>query len=202
MAAPGQTPPQFWQNHNLEPKRGFRFLLEVATPDGSFKEFLIKSVKKPSFTINATPHNYLNHTFHYPGRVTWNEINFVIVDTVSDGANATVEVLKMLEASGYELPVLPGSAGEESGRGSISKDAAVRTMGSVYIKTLDAEGSEIERWILNNAWVKSADFGGLDYSSEDLLNVTVTMQYDNAYVSLGAKGGGPAFHPNTPGVSI
>ena len=40
---------------------------------------------------------------------------------------------------------------------------------------------------LNNAWFKDVKFGDLDYDSEDMLNVEVSLRYDNA--NLRSSGG-------------
>jgi hypothetical protein len=185
----------FWQNVNLEPKRGFRFLLSVeGGANFGISQFLIKSVKKPSVGVGESSHNFLNHTFFYPGRFTWQEVNFVVVDTVDPSANASKQVMQLLEASGYELPTTPSAA---SDRKSMSKKASVTGLGTVKIKTLNAEGVVIEEWVLNNAWVKTADFGALDYGTEDLLNVSIGLRYDNAYLNVKGKGN----FPTTPGVS-
>ena len=38
----------------------------------------------------------------------------------------------------------------------------------------------IEEWILYNAWVKEVKFGDLDYTSDDLTEITLTLRYDFA----------------------
>ena len=186
----------FWQNVQLEPKRGFRFILSVAGgANFGISDFLVKNVKKPAVGVGEGVHNFLNHTFYYPGRFTWQEVNFTVVDTVAADANASKQVMKLLEASGYELPTTPTTAGD---RKSMSKKASVNGLGTVQIKTLDAEGEVVETWVLNNAWVKTADFGQLDYATEDLLNVSIGLRYDNAYLSVA----GDAKYPTTPGVNV
>jgi hypothetical protein len=188
----------FWQNVSLEPKRGFRFLLSVqggsiGGSDG-ISQFLIKSVKKPSVGVGESSHNFLNHTFFYPGRFTWQEVTLVIVDTVDPTANASKQVMQLLEASGYQLPTPPSIAGD---RKTMSKKESVGGLGTVKIKTLNAEGAVIEEWVLNNAWVKTADFGSLDYGTEDLLNVSLSLRYDNAYLNVKGQGN----FPTGPGIS-
>jgi hypothetical protein len=103
--------------------------------------------------------------------------------------------MQLLEASGYELPTTPTIAGD---RKTMSKKASVTGLGTVRIKTLNAEGAVIEEWVLNNAWVKTADFGALDYGIEDLLNVSIGLRYDNAYLSVA----GGTNYPTTPGVIL
>jgi hypothetical protein len=70
---------------------------------------------------------------------------------------------------------------------TISKEKSTDALGQVQIVQLDADGEEREIWILNNAWIKDAKFGDLDYGAEDMLNVEVTLKYDNA--SLRSSGG-------------
>lgn len=182
----------FWQNPALEPKRGFKFVLRVAgTKTFGIKQFLVKKVTKPAFTVTESEHKYLNHSFYFPGKVQWNEVAFTIVDTLgmADGTVAMVELFKQM---GYSLPSNPDAEGPPApGRpnamGTISKKSATAAMGEVQIVQLDSEGNEREVWTLNNAWFKDVKFGDLDYDSEDMLNVEVSLRYDNA--SLRSSGG-------------
>tara|TARA_Y100000310_G_scaffold111997_1_gene110417 strand:- start:3150 stop:3713 length:564 start_codon:yes stop_codon:yes gene_type:complete len=174
----------FWQDPSLEPKRQYKFILSI--PGGSstqgLREFLVKKVGKPSWTISETEHKFLNHSFWYPGRTTWEAIEAVVVDTVDPTANATQEVMHMLEESGYELPTTPQNT---VGWGTASKSKAVRNaLGQVKIKTIDADGEIVEEWVLNNAWIQKAAFGDVSYDSEELIEVSLTMRFDNAFVNV------------------
>lgn len=60
----------FWQTTDVEPKRGYRFILSIP----GFPQYIIKSVKKPSFTIGKTPHQYLNHTFTTQDELSGNRL--------------------------------------------------------------------------------------------------------------------------------
>ena len=174
----------FWTDPTLEPKRDYKFILSM--PGGSattgIQEFLVKSVGKPTFDIGVANHDFLNHRFYYPGKTIWNPINATIVDTVDPSLNATQAIMKVLEESGYDLPTTPTVT---TGFGTVSKDKAVNAaLGQVKIKTLDSSGNTVEEWTLNNAFLVKAEFGSLDYTSEDLVNVNLTIQYDNAYINV------------------
>ena len=175
----------FWQNSSLEPKRAFKFVLRVVG-SGTFgiKQFLIKKVTKPSFTISESEHKYLNHSFYFPGKVTWNEISFTIVDTLgmSDG---TAGMVRLFKEMGYDLPANPDTG--PAALRTISKKSATAAMGQMEIVQLDSDGTEREIWKLNGAWFKDVKFGDLDYDSEDMLNVEVAVRYDNA--DLKSSGG-------------
>ena len=91
----------FWLNPNFEPKRQFRFLVQLSL-SGQDVTFLAKSVDRPSYTISENPHQFFNHTFYYPGRVTWNTISLTLVDPVSP--NAAELLYQYLEDAGVQKP--------------------------------------------------------------------------------------------------
>jgi len=180
----------FWQDPNLEPKRQFKFILSI--PGGSktqgIREFLVKKVKKPEWTIGDTPHKFLNHTFYYPGKIEWSPIDVTIVDTVDPTANASQQIMHILEESGYELPTTPTIT---QGWGTISKRKAVNdALGQVKIKTINSDGETVEEWVLNNAWIFKVGLGELSYEDEGLVDVTLSMRYDNAYIDVKGRGDG------------
>jgi len=174
----------FWQDSSLEPKRTYKFILSIPGTSAGTKisRFLVKKVAKPSWETTSVEHKFLNHTFYYPGKTTWQPIEVTVVDTIDPTANATQQIMKVLEASGYELPQVPKVV---AGWGTVSKAKAVDDgLGSVTIDTIDAGGAIVETWVLNNAWIQKASFGDLSYEDEALLDVTFTIQYDNAYVNV------------------
>ena len=88
----------------------------------------------------------------------------------------------MLEESGYELPTTPQTT---VGWGTTSKAKAVRNaLGQVKIKTINAEGQVVEEWVLNNAWIQKATFGDVTYDNEDMIEVALTMRFDNAFINV------------------
>jgi hypothetical protein len=50
------------------------------------------------------------------------------------------------------------------------------------ITVYDAEGEQVELWTLKNFFLKSAKFGTLDYSSDELKQADLTIRYDWATV--------------------
>ncbi len=57
---------------------------------------------KPSFAIANAEHKYLNHTFYYPGSVTWNPVSIVMVDPVNPDMSATFS--DIITQGGYAPP--------------------------------------------------------------------------------------------------
>ena len=163
---------QFWSSAGLEPKRKFRWLLYFA----GAPKFIIKSVTKPSFQIGSTSHQFLQHTFNFPGRVTWQDISLTLVDPVDPDAAQTL--YNMLQAFGYELPtnILTSATGMKT----ISKNDMVTTLGEFKIQQISANSNTeiLEEWILKNPQITSVSFDGLDYTSDEALNITVGIKYD------------------------
>ena len=164
-----------------EPKRKFRFQVSfdsVSDPNGNGSVlWYAKTVNKPSFSLTTTEHKYLNHTFYYPGSVTWNDVSLTLVDPVNPDLSVTLA--RILEQSGYSLP---GNAIERSSLSTISKGQAVGALGQVTVTQFNSEGSAIETWTLWNAFITEAKFGDLEYGSDELLQLDLTLKYDWARI--------------------
>mgnify|MGYP001250831452 CR=1 FL=1 len=177
----------FWNDKITEPKRKFRWLLSV----GGIPYYTIKKVNRPTYEIAEAEHKFINHTFYFPGRVTYNTISFTIVDTASPDAAETLK--QMLYGAGYALP-----KNENVATQTITKHGGVTALGDVKIELLGGggktgsgggggivspqndEGQVLEFWTLKNAWVKKIEFSELDYDGDDLAEITVEVRYDYA----------------------
>tara|TARA_B100001094_G_C18140401_1_gene777517 strand:+ start:938 stop:1543 length:606 start_codon:yes stop_codon:yes gene_type:complete len=179
-----------------DPKRKFRFTVQFQGIDASTSGgggatlWYAKTAGKPSFTIASSEHKYLNHTFYYPGSVTWNTISVAMVDPVDPDVTATLS--DIIVQSGYSPP------NDASSLGTMSKAKAAGALGKVIITQIDAQGSPLETWTLWNAFIKDVKFGDLEYGADDLTETTVELQYDWARVetvvpSSAVAGGGNEF---------
>ena len=179
-----------------DPKRSFRFIVEftgIQDPLGNGPTlWYAKSVQKPSFSITTAEHKYLNHTFQYPGSVTWNECAITMVDPVNPDMTATLS--DIVVQSGYSPPT--DATAEQMG--TMSKSKAAGALGTVYIKQIDSDGNPLETWTLWNAFITDLKFGDLSYGEDELTELSVTLKYDWARVetanaSAAIAGGGNEF---------
>ncbi len=177
----------FW-TQRTDPKRKFNFEVSITGQGSVIQNYYAKTVTKPSFTVNAAEHAYLNHTFYYPGRVTWNDVSVTFVDP-GGGDSASGGLVSMLEGMGYNPPQNPAD------NTTISKSKSVTALGDVNIRQLDEEGNILDEWVLLNAWLTEVNFGDLDYSSDDLVEITCTVKYDFAKYSEAASGHSETFKP-------
>ncbi len=165
----------FWGDAASDPKRGYRFFLYL----GGIPVWVIKTFTKPSMEINPIEHTFLNHTFKYPGRVTWNgEITATLADPLAPDLAKTL--LNTVMASGYAYPDQPNSFV------TTSKAKALAALGgAVTIAQIDAEGKAVEEWSLKNAWISSVSFGDtLDYTSDDATEISVVIKFDWAEMTV------------------
>ena len=161
----------FWADAVTEPKRQYRFVL--ANMRG-IPQWIVKSVKKPSLSISESSHQFINYTFHYPGRVEWQPVELTLVDPIAPDATATL--MEMVRDMGYVYP----SDFDQANVITISKAKSIEALGKViYINQIDADGGGvIESWEIKNPWIQSLDFGELSYENDEMVNISVTLRYD------------------------
>jgi len=164
---------RFWSDATVEPKRSFRWYFTLAGTSNILETYAIKTVKKPSFAVSEVPHQYVAHTFYYPGRITWNTVDVTFIDPVNPDQSAVIS--NMVVDAGYSTPKT-----EEQSRTSFSKGKFVGAVGQPMITQIDADGKPIEKWTLNNAFFTNVDYGQLDYGTEELVINSVTIRYDFA----------------------
>ena len=180
----------FWTSKGVDPKRKYRFTVSLAggaaranALEAAAPIWFAKTVDKPEITVNTADVNFMQHKFYFPGTVEWNEISLTLTDPISpDAANATVE---LLEAMGYL-----GPEGAVQNLYSISKSESFE----VIIKQVDADGNTQETWTLKNAFLIKLGFGDLDYTSEDLSEITMTFRYDWAQFDSPTRGSSGGFN--------
>ena len=156
----------FWSDPQAEPKRAYRWLMFI----NDLPQWIIKRVDKPNFSITESVHTYINHNFYYPGKVEYEPIRVTLVDPVTP--DAAERMMRFLSDTGYAFPDDPFDTS------TISKAGAVTALGNVEIQQLGARSEVVERITLENAWIKSVNFGDLDYTSDDLVNIELEMRYD------------------------
>ena len=184
--------PVFWNAAGSEPKRQHRFLVSIgglkARGDDKFVDYLVRTIKTPAYSVSETEHKFLGGTYYYPGTVNWEEVTMTIVNSLQPDGNRIL--YDALLQSGYLLPREQGDAGvgpkiNDGTAGTVAKSQAQAALGLVKIRELNGIGHVVGTWSLANCWVKSASFGDLDYSGDELLNIDITLRYDWADYATG-----------------
>jgi hypothetical protein len=169
----------------LDPKRKFRYILQInnfdVSTDGeagsvtTSEIWYAKTVTRPSFTIAETEHNYLSHTFYYPGSVKWDPIDITMADPQSP--NVALMLSRIInDDAGYKVPV------NTNVKNTMSKASAVTALGGVVIRQIDADGKDIETWTLYNAFITNVKYGDLAYGDDELVEMSIQLRYDWATI--------------------
>ena len=176
----------FWTD-NVETKRKYRFVLDITKEAGGeglgFERWVVTKVTRPSFSVTDTAHSYLNHTFKFPGRVTWEDVSFSVVEPLS--RDSTDRLMAMLYKAGYRVPSVDDST-------TMAKNTSI--LATAKISAINAQGYAIDTWTLHNAWISQASLGDFDYSADDLMGIDITLKYDFATYAkqaLHPEGNGP-----------
>ena len=162
----------FWTEPTSEPKRNFRFQVQIAELDGG--ETVIwwaKNFKTPSYSVSEATHDFLDNKYYFPGRLTWDDCTMTLVDPATPNAAALTN--QIIINSGYKIK------DKNSTKETMSKNKAVNQgLGDVIITIFNADGVEIEKWTLKNPFLKSASYSTLDYANDDLRTIDLTFRYD------------------------
>lgn len=169
----------FWTDATqIDPKRAYHWRLSIGAPQfGDSYIFYAKEVTKPKFTMTEAVVPYLNYTYKFPGRITWEPVTVKLHNLAEPDTAAAVG--QLLEAAGYIIPGSPNSTT------TISKKDSVAALGHVTLEQITnpdnvgvQNGRSLETWILKNAWIKDVTFSDLNYDSDEMSMVDIVFQYD------------------------
>ena len=205
----------FWTSPalNYDPKAQFRFIvripgmgLEDARPikgdlfadhqDASAGlVWYAKTIDKPGYQlIDLTENMYFNSSTKaapapQADNPTLKKITMTLIDPVYP--NATRKLVRYLRRSGFQetkaaaAALLLGGADASYIETSAGGKQSIPKLEIVQLSSL---GEEIETWTLIDPYPAEVDFGKLDYSSDDLVEITVTWGYRTFTVDFPAIG--------------
>lgn len=144
-----------------EPKKQNRFILRFPSSLG-INEWYVISSKRPKITIGSVEIPFLNTSTFVAGRFNWETIDVTFKDPI--GPSATQALMEWVRLHAESVT---GRMGYAAG---YKKD--------IELEMLDPIGVVIEKWILQGTFLTDVDFGTLDYSSEDIAEITATLRPD------------------------
>lgn len=162
-------------------KRKFRWRFEVTTTAFKVEPHYVKVASRPNITVEETEVHFLNGITYIPGKGKYEAINVTYHDvSVREGAGNR-NLFNWL-ASVYQF-----NNKEDRFQGVNANDYA----GEGKLTMYDGAGNPMEEWIFQDLWPTSINFGDLDYQSQDICEIALTLRYSGAtYKSLC-----PAFTP-------
>lgn len=183
---------QFWTTSpSVDPKAQWRWRVQIP----SFNEvddnngaprfdssldpyiFYAKSIDKPGYTVlNLNDDAYISANVKAEvlaiSSPSFKPVTMTLIDPVYP--NATRILLRYLRNSGFQETAFAKLTALNPGGENASY---LGTQPKIFIEQLDSLGRTLETWILHDAYPAEVDFGRLDYSSDDLVEITVTWGY-------------------------
>jgi len=141
-----------------EPKRKNQWIISI---DG-IDSFTAVSTKRPSFTTEEHVIDYMNAKRYVAGKRTYETIELTLKDPITPSA-----MQKVMEWNNLIYQPETGRMGYTS-----------FYMKEIVLKLVDPMGVVIEKWVIHNAWITSNDFGELNYTTGEPLEIRITIRFD------------------------
>jgi hypothetical protein len=149
---------------NFEPKMKNRYIMEI---DG-IQSYMIKAGNRPQINFEKVTLDHINIKRQLKGKGEWQDLTITLYDPiVPSGAQAVMEWVRLSHES---------ITGRDGYADFYKKDIDIYMLGPV--------GDKIEQWKLKGAFITQANFGELDFASNDAATIELTLTYDYAVLEF------------------
>ena len=145
---------------NFEPKMKNRYVMEIDT----IPSYLVKAANRPTIQFETIALDHINVKRKLQGKGDWQDITITLYDPiVPSAAQKVMDWIRL----GHE-----SITGRRGYADFYKKDITFYLLGPV--------GDKIEQWTLKGAFIQQANFGELDFSSNEVATIELTLSYDYA----------------------
>ena len=146
-----------------EPLRKNRFIFRFPGELG-IQEWWVSTGSRPKYKSDEVEIPFLNTSTYVIGRFNWETIQVKFRDPI--GPSATQALMEWVRLHSESI------TGRQGYAAGYKKD--------VQLEMLDPTGVVVQKWDLQGTQINDVDFGGLDYKSSELADITVTFRFDRA----------------------
>ena len=148
-------------------KRKFRWTLALQPLCGGMDidPWFVKVASRPNISIDETELNFLNEKLWIPGKVTYETMTATFIDVAATDINAA-NLYTWLGVV-YQFWNVNRQMGS-----NISQYAA-----AAQLVLYDPCGNPMEQWSFSDLWPQAINFGDLDMSSSDTVDIELTLRY-------------------------
>ena len=148
----------------FEPKLKHRFIMQI---DG-IPAYIVKTMTRPQISFQEIVLDHINTKRKIKGKANWENITCDLYDPVTpSGAQAVMEWVRLSHES---------VTGRDGYSDFYKKDITIQVLGPV--------GDIVEEWTLKQAWIKSANFGTLDQTANEPIEIELSLRYDYAILQF------------------
>jgi hypothetical protein len=125
---------------------------------------MVKTANRPTIQFEKVTLDHINVKRQLKGKGEWQDLEVTLYDPiVPSAAQAVMEWVRLSHES---------ITGRDGYADFYKKDVTIKSLGPV--------GDVVEEWTLMGAFITQANFGDLDWSSNDPSMITLTISYDYA----------------------
>lgn len=149
---------------NFEPKMKNRYVMEIDT----IPSYLVKAANRPTIQFETIGLDHINVKRKLQGKGEWQDLTITLYDPiVPSAAQKVMDWIRL----GHE-----SITGRRGYADFYKKDITFYLLGPV--------GDKIEQWTLKGAFIQQANFGELDFSSNEVATIELTLSYDYAILEF------------------
>ena len=147
-----------------EPKYSNRFIMYIS----DIPTYIIKAAARPSLTNGEVLLDHINVERKLKGKTRWQDLSITLYDPiVPSGAQSVMEWVRLHHES------LTGRDGYST---QYKKD--------IRFNSLSPTGEIIEEWLLKGAFIADSNFGTMDWTTEESVQIELTLKYDYAVLEF------------------
>ena len=147
----------------FEPKVQNRYVMYLE----GIPAYLIKTMQRPTLQFGEIVLDHINVKRKLKGKADWQDITADLYDPVTpSGAQAVMEWVRLSHEA---------VTGRDGYSDFYKKDLHIHTLGPV--------GDVVEEWILKGAYVQSANFGSMDWTTDTPVNISINIVMDYAILN-------------------
>jgi hypothetical protein len=149
---------------SFEPKVQNRFIMYM----NGLPSYIIKKINRPQIDFGDIDMHHINVIRKLKGKANWGDFSMTLYDPiVPSGAQAVMEWIRTSHES---------ITGRDGYADFYKRDLQFEVLGPV--------GDIVEEWLLKGAYIKSAQFGDMDWATDQPVEISVTMRIDYAVLNF------------------
>jgi len=161
----------------LMPKLQYRFRVNMLDfgRNSATREFTqnVISVTRPNLTHEEITLDAYNSKAYIAGKHTWDPITITLRDDINGNVNKAI-------AEQLQIQLNHGTQGAPASGGDYKF--------GVTIEQLDGsdQATVIETWSLNGCFIQNVQYGENNYATSDVMQITLSIRFDNADIHAGS----------------
>ena len=149
---------------NWEPKLKNRYIMDIE----GINAYTVKAMNRPSLESEEVALPHMNVTRYVKGRTQWQPIDITLYDPIVP--SAAQQVIEWIRLSHESV------TGRDGYSDFYKKNITFNLVGPV--------GDIVEEWELVGAYIATANFGELDFTASEPVDITLTLRYDYAVLKF------------------